>query len=266
VHQFDYNANAPLDVNVVGVVKQGNISTYDITYISEGRTISAYLVVPGGKGPFAGVVFMHWLASAPDANRTEFLKEAVTLARAGTVSILPQGFFPWVEQPTDVAHDCSFAIQQTIALRRALDVVLSNKAVDPNRIAFVGHDFGAMYGSILAGVDHRFKAFALMTPTTRFSNWFIAFWLVTLNPLQRLQYADATASLDPITFIGQATPAPVLLQFAKHDIFLSLTEELNFQELVSSPHDIKAYDADHHLNDVARQDRIAWVSQHLGLS
>ena len=46
-------------------------------------------------------------------------------------------------------------------LRRALDVLLAQPGVDPKRIAYVGHDFGAMYGAVLAGVDRRVSVWAL---------------------------------------------------------------------------------------------------------
>ena len=267
VTQFDYDAQAPLQVKELGVTQQDGISIHDITYVSEGRVISAYLVVPPGQGPFAGIVYMHWLDSSPTANRTEFLQEAVTMAQKGVVSLLPQGFFPWVESPKNIQHDCSFTIQQTIALRRGLDLLLSQPSVDSKRVAFVGHDYGAMYGAILSGVERRFKAFALMAPTERFSNWNIPFFLDTLTPRQRLDYLVDTVSLDPITYIGHAAPAPVLLQFARGDRFVSLGNAFNLGEVVSSPSDFKQYDADHSLTDgTSQQERIAWVSAQLGLS
>ena len=57
----------------------------------------AYLVEPAGGGRGSGVLFLHWFdTEAPDGNRTQFLEEASSLAREhGTVSVLPQGQFPW---------------------------------------------------------------------------------------------------------------------------------------------------------------------------
>ena len=266
VHQFDYDNKASLQQKELGVTTQNGVSVHDITYVSQNRVVSAYLVVPTGTGPFAGILFMHWLDSSPTANRTEFLHEAITLAQKGTVSLLPQGFYPWVESPKNVQHDCSFTIQQTIAARRGIDLLLSYKQVDSKRIAFVGHDYGAMYGSILAGVDKRIKAFALMTPTARFSNWNVPFFLDTLMPKQRLDYLVDTSSLDPMTFIGHATPAPVLFQFARNDKYVSLADLNNLVEVASNPNTIHLYDADHSLTDgTSQQDRISWLSTQLGL-
>ena len=67
----------------------------------------AYLVEPigGGRGP--ALLLLHWFdTEAPDGNRTQFLDEAVELARdEGFVSILPQGLFPWAGDPTDATAD-----------------------------------------------------------------------------------------------------------------------------------------------------------------
>ena len=65
----------------------------------------ASLVEPMDGGRGAGVLFLHWFdTEAPDGNRTQFLDEAIELARdEGFVSILPQGHFPWAGDPTDAS-------------------------------------------------------------------------------------------------------------------------------------------------------------------
>src|ERR1700719_4030438 len=53
-------------------------------------TVTAYLVVPAGQGRFPAVIFGHWCMPGSDKkNRTEFLDEAVVLARSGVLSLLP---------------------------------------------------------------------------------------------------------------------------------------------------------------------------------
>ena len=266
VHQFDYTTQKSLQKKEISVTVKNGVSIHDITYISQNKVVSAYLVVPAGNGPFAGILFMHWLDSSLTANRTEFLNEAITLAHKGVVSLLPQGFYPWIEAPQNVKHDCTFTIQQVIAMRRGIDLLLTYKQVDHHRIAFVGHDYGAMYGAVLAGVEKRVKTFILMAPTARFSNWNVPFFLDTLTPKQRLDYTIDTASLDPITFIGYTAPAPVLFQFARQDKYVSLADLNNLVEVAGTPNTIKLYNADHSLtDDLSQRDRIAWISTQLGL-
>jgi len=59
---------------------------------------------------------------------------------------------------------------------RGIDVLLAQPGVEAERLGFVGHDFGAMYGSILGGIDQRVKTYILMAGTGRFANWFLKYW------------------------------------------------------------------------------------------
>src|SRR4051812_42727407 len=77
---FAYDAKAGLDVKEVGVETRGGVVVRDLSYASpKGGRVPAYLVVPPGKGPFAGIVYVHW----GQGNRSEFVAEALLAARAG---------------------------------------------------------------------------------------------------------------------------------------------------------------------------------------
>lgn len=88
--QFVYERKAPLEIRTIGRSSRQDVSVIDLTYASPlGGRVPAYLVVPAGKGPFAAVLFGHWMMEgSPLRNRREFLEEAVVLARAGAVSLL----------------------------------------------------------------------------------------------------------------------------------------------------------------------------------
>src|SRR5262245_18318781 len=71
------------------------------------RRVSAYVVKPAGAlghNSAAGVLFLHWLGQIHN-DRTEYLSEAVGLAQRGVVSVLPQGYFPWVPNPDGTTRD-----------------------------------------------------------------------------------------------------------------------------------------------------------------
>ncbi len=90
---LDYDHNAALDIKESGVEKRGDVAIHDISYASpKGGRVPAYLVVPAGKGPFAAVIWGHWYwENSEFRNRKEFLDEAVAMASAGVVSLLPDG-------------------------------------------------------------------------------------------------------------------------------------------------------------------------------
>ena len=90
IKQFDYDSKAALDIQEGKVEERNGILIKDITYASpKGGRVGAYLIVPPGKGPFAGLVFGHWGLGT----RSEFIPEALLYAQAGVVSILPD--YPW---------------------------------------------------------------------------------------------------------------------------------------------------------------------------
>src|SRR3989441_10309959 len=115
VHHFDYDQKAPLGIRQIGVQRREHATVYDITYKSpKGGVVPAYLVVPRGRGPFAAVIWGHWYwGNSSMRNRREFLDEAILLAQAGVVSLLPdaplarRGYVP-VNDPFDERNATDF--------------------------------------------------------------------------------------------------------------------------------------------------------------
>jgi cephalosporin-C deacetylase-like acetyl esterase len=161
-HWFDYDSKQPLDIHdkVIGQFDGGTL--HDITYASpKGGPVDAYLVVPTGKGPFAAILFGHW----GNGTRAEFIPEAKIYARAGAISLIPDYPWdrpaPWHKTPDHFDKpdvDREIYIQAVVDLRRGIDLLLARPDVDAKRLAYVGHSYGAQWGSILSAVDKRMKA------------------------------------------------------------------------------------------------------------
>jgi hypothetical protein len=245
--------------------RRGNIVVHDVV-IEDGATgeTPAWLVEPATRAdpPGPGVLFAHWFDThAPDASRDQFLDEATALAARGVTSILPQGRFPWAADPTDARADRARILDQVAVLRCALDL-LETRA-DPARLAFVGHDFGAMYGAILAAADRRASGYVLMAATPRWGDWFLPFWDIAGD---RIAYLAALRDVDPIEHLGRAAPARVLLQFARDDFYIAPMTGHELARATSQPSEMKAYDDDHALRDPgARADRAGFLAEVLGL-
>ncbi len=149
---FDHDRKAPLDIQEVLVEHRGDISVHDISYASpKGGRVPAYLVVPSGRGPFAAVLWGHWYwRNSEFFNRKEFLEEAIVLAQAGVVSLLPTG--PGarpghVQDQTPLnEQQVTDLIQAIVDLRRGADLLLARRDVDPQRLAYVGHSCNATAG------------------------------------------------------------------------------------------------------------------------
>jgi dienelactone hydrolase len=229
------------------------------------RRVSAYVVEPAGRlkrHSAAGVLFLHWLGQIHN-DRTEYLGEAVGLARQGVVSVLPQGYFPWVPSPDGTRHDVTLVKNQLAAMERALDKLAGIPAVDPKRIAVVGHDYGAMYGSLLADRDHRVSALVLETPDSLWGNWFATYWL-GLEGDARTAYYALFDGLNPVEHTSRLG-AHVLFQWAGDDVYIP--SEVRDAFAAASPDaKVKLYDgADHQLTDAALADRDAFLAKQLHL-
>ena len=142
---FDYDASRPLEARTDFIRQEPGAKISELTYASPmGGRVDAYLVepaTPARRRP--AIVFGHW-------------------GRA--VSLIIN--YPW-KRPDESRRvfrcengqkDVDTARQAVLDLRRAIDVLAARPDVDPNRIPYVGHSYGAQWGAILSAVDRRMKA------------------------------------------------------------------------------------------------------------
>jgi dienelactone hydrolase len=217
------------------------------------------------RGRRPGVLFVHWFEPPkPTSSRKEFLPDAIDLAADGVVSLLVDTMWSDPDWFTsrDPESDLGHSIEQVKELRRALDILASRPGVDSSRLIYVGHDFGAMYGAIVAGVDAaRLKAFVFMAGTQSFSDWFL------LWPRRGEAAKEAIirrlAPLDPIHHVGRAGTVPMLFQFATRDKFVTKAAADALAASATGPMDVRWYDAEHELNADATRDRLAWLRRQM---
>jgi dienelactone hydrolase len=239
----------------------------DVTLTVHGTPVSMYVVAPARHQAHAnaGILFLHWFAPGTvSADRTEYLADAVGLAKQGTVSFLPQGTFPWMGDPIGTKADARAIRHQLAVFRSLLNRLATRPDVDPSRIAVVGHDYGAMYAALLAQTDRHVHAAVLETPDATWENWFLKFWLGYEGD-QAAQYAATFAGLEPVSAI-HGLGNRIYLQFADDDFFIP--EEVRDAFAASDPEaKVSLYAAEHELNVTdATTDRLAWLTTELGLT
>jgi len=244
----------------------GQVVVEDISIPVPGQSpVQAYLVRPAGQlkqSSAAGVLWLHWLGEINN-DRSEYLPEAITLAGEGVVSVLPLGYFPWVPNPDGTTGDVTLVENQVAAFSSALDRLAGVRAVDGSRIALVGHDYGAMYGSILADSDRRISTMVLQAPDALMGNWFAQFWL-GLTGQARDDYLALFDGLDPVDHTARLGDH-VLFQWAGDDVFIG--EDVRNAYAASSPEaQVHPYpNSDHEFRDDPRADRLAFLREQLGL-
>ena len=275
LRHFEYDRKASLDIEEAGVEKRGGVDVHDISYASPGGgRVPAYLVAPGGKGPFAAVIWGHWyMPGSQFRNRKEFLAEAVALAPAGVVSLLVDGPIArpgHVEVQTPLnEQQIADRVQAIVDMRRGADLLLAREDVDGHRLAYVGHSYNAETGAFLSGIDRRFKAFVLMAGALSDQ--------VTLKSKEMQDYRQRVgpekfdafmakyAWLDQGKYVRHAAPATVFMQYASQETFLTPERAREYAAVVSQPKRFKLYGAPHALNAEARLDRIQFLTEQLKL-
>jgi cephalosporin-C deacetylase-like acetyl esterase len=223
---FNYDAAIPLGVIEKGVEKRGGATVRDITFNAlMGKDTAAYIVMPEGKGPFAAVFWVHWLGEPETTNRTQFLNEAVKLASQGVVSVLVDTMWSTAVNPDWFGkrvpeEDYANSIKQVVALRRGMDLLLSQPNVDKARVAIVGHDYGGMYSMMMAGVDQRARAHVWVAVVPSLNDW--AF--LGPQPKSKAAYLRQNAMLELTDYLRQTRSTSTFVQFGAKDVYVSRVE------------------------------------------
>jgi len=200
--------------------------------------------------------------------RAMFVQEAETLATMGIASLLVELPFkqPYVHRANNNAGDADVIRNAVIDARRALDWAAMRPEFNIDRVAVVGHRFGAWAGALLTAVDKRVDAALLMSPPGKPSGWL----QVTEQPKAKKfrdtfnkeawgAYLNSIEPLDPEKWIMYAAPAKLHFQFASNDEWVQTLEQVDLYRAASQPKSRQMFEADELLNDEAKKDRHAWL-------
>jgi pimeloyl-ACP methyl ester carboxylesterase len=163
-------------------------------------------------------------------------------------------------------------VQAVLDLRRGIDLLSARPGVDPSRLAYVGHSYGAQWGAILSAVDKRIRAAVLMGGIPDRA----AIYLENDDPdivelragalKEKIEeYLRVNARTDAIHYVRHAAPTPLLFQFARYERYFSEAAMTRYAQAASEPKLVKWYETGHDLNDVrALLDRADWLRGEIG--
>ena len=132
----------------------------------------------------------------------------------------------------------------------------ARKDVDPRRLAYVGHSYGAQWGAVLSGVDCRMRTTVLMAGVGEIGDVLLKSpdrGLVELRkalpPGVLERYVQVVGEVDAIRFVRKATPVSLLMQFGEFDQYFDRDSATRYATAASAPKKVLWYDAAHELND-----------------
>jgi dienelactone hydrolase len=240
------------------------VTARDVRFASPtGHLVTGEILTGAGPGPHPAVLFVHWLGDPRTTNHTEFEPDAIALARRGATALLVDamwsapGWFETIGKSADA--DARATLDQVADLRRALDALAAQPGVDPGRIAYVGHDFGAMAGALLACADARPRWYVLMAGTATLSEWYLLGKTAPDGYAARLD-----TDLDLEAALSRSKAQGFLFQYAAHDHYIPADRAALLIAAAPLPKGVFWYDADHALGvPGALADREAWLSETL---
>ncbi len=253
---FAYDRAAPLAFRDGGRVNRDYpIEIRDVSFTAAGRRVHAFLVLPPGRGPFPAVVYAH----GDGQDRLAFLPEATWLAGRNVVALV-------VDQPSvppapgsplqRIEGERRRVIRVIVELRRAVDVLESLEQVDARRLGFVGYSAGGRSGAILAGVERRVDAFALVSAGAAPVRTYVEL----MPPALREDGTRLLGDVDPLRWIRRARPARLLLQAGRADEIVPQPALERLAAAASRPKDVRWYDAGHGLGTPAMRERMDWLA------
>ena len=256
---FSYDAAAPLSAHSEEPESAEGAYVTAVSYAGARGPVSATMVTPSRRGKYPAVIFVH-----DYGKRDEFLPEALSLARARlpAVSLLmdapserPVGWRRSFNSLSDSDNDREIHIQAVIDIRRGIDLLATRADVDGNRIAYVGHGYGANWGAILSSIETRLCGFVLVAGFPSLAElmegddpeW--ANMRYALGSERSARYRASISVVDPIRFTPFWAGAPILFQFGRFDQFVSRAMAERLVHSISRPQKAIFYDAGHAVND-----------------
>jgi dienelactone hydrolase len=230
--------------------------------VSDGTRIDGYLLLPPGSRQRPAVVVVH----GSGGDRGELLRQAGWLAARNVVALTitesstPNPPVPSSAGPAALLRQIrDTQVRDVVAARRAVDVLRSLRAVDPQRIGYLGWSAGAKTGAFVAASEPHVKALVLLSAGADPVSAFVAHAPAALRTAVR----RTLGSVDPIRYIAAARPGSVLLEDGKRDEIVPHAALRNVIHAAPKGTTVRWYAARHALNRTAYHDAFDWLARKL---
>jgi dienelactone hydrolase len=260
---FSYDASKPLELQARSSLPlPRGIRVSDISFAGprKGR-IDALLVTPAGSGKKPAIIYAH----GSGGGRADLLEEAVQLALDGSVGLALEMSYS-ARHPNalpggirGIEIKTATEVEAVVDVRRAIDLLRSRPDVDPARIGYVGWSAGARMGAIVAGIDHRIRAFDLLAggaaPVDEY--------LELVPTYQRRDVRPVLSRTDPLRYVGHAAPSALFFQNGRFDEIVPRSSLARLARAASRPKQVRWYDSGHEPSGQAWLDSRRWLLRRL---
>ena len=266
---FAYDVDAPLNLEKTVESTDDDVEVSAISFDSPaGGRVTGMLFDPVTRSSLRpGIVLMHGMPGT--ARNMSNLGRA--LAGFGAVVIaIDAPFARRGGQPVQfTAQDSADQVQLIKDLQRAVDVLRARPNVDDARIAYQGVSYGGAMGALFVGIERRLKTGVLVVPdgglVSHFTGPEDADFMGNMPCATRVAWLRSMTPIEPIRFIAQATPTPLLIQSGRSDDLVPAADAELLHEAAQEPKTVQWYMAGHSLNQQALFARHNWMVEQIGL-
>ena len=255
---FDYDRSAPLEVAWGRTTVSHGIAHQDVKFnAAKHARVAASFVHPLAGAQWPLVIW----TPGRGGDRSEELGDADRLARKGVASLLIDPPAPEVVT-CDAAKDLAIFVRYVVGRRRAVDLALTLPNVDGKRLAAAGFSFGASVTAVLAGVDHRIRAFALKSGRAHHTG-FMRLACPQLGKKKLDAYVEKLAMVDPINWVPEAVGCTFLIQDGTRDTWNPRPDVLALYRAAHGRKELRLYATGHELNAAAAAYQALWLRRQL---
>ncbi len=264
VAAYQYDHSLPLNVTIEQQEDNSAYTVYRLEYDSlNGERIPALLHIPkGAEGKMPCVISMHGYGM--DKSGAGMFAGMLVPRGYAMIAIDAQYHGDRVEEgkdifSTDIDSDVIALKQTVIDLRRAVDYLETRDDIDAARIGYTGMSMGGFLGSIFMGVEPRVKTAVLVVaggdwekliPLSQVSCFVKMREWMSNGGLPLGEISARMQIVDPVNFIGMASPRPILFLNSDRDTYVPKPTTEALFEAAGEPKKIAWYtpiDANGHI-------------------
>lgn len=232
---FHYDHDLPLDIQISPLDKIPFATRYLVSFMSvHDQRVPAILAIPTvGHAPYPCVMLLHGSGGNKDSSYVKESSIAMCQIGCATISIDSQysGARKLPDRNNNIFLPNSYTardawVQTVIDLRRTVDYLQTRSDINSNRLGFLGFSQGAMIGADFGGIDKRVGVFCLAVPggalakVVQHLDRYPALeqhWPFKITPKTMQVVDNVTEITDPIHYIADISPRPLLIYTAKYD-------------------------------------------------
>lgn len=253
-----YDQQLPLDASRTLIAEEGDLTSWRVEFsTAHNKRVPALLIEPkGALGPLPVLVFMH----GHGGQKEDLLPLAPALAPFGYALLAFDAEYHGERQregfnvySTNVYASRDALIQTVIDARRCLDWLDSQpEEFDPARTGLLGGSMGGILGAVVAGVDKRVEAAALVsagadwTEMLRLNNSGASLEVKQAG-VEPEVFGAALRPVDPLYWVMKISPRPVLMLNGNQDTIVAVPTCQLLHDLAEEPKRVVWYDSGHSL-------------------